>query len=78
MKRIASIGAVVVVAAVGALSLSPVALGGKSCPQRCEPVGPRLDEARTSGSTQRVRPAPRLAYQVGGQSVFRAGNHLMQ
>jgi hypothetical protein len=77
MKRISTIGATVAIAAIGALSLSPAAFGAKSCPQSCEPVGPRLDQGRTSGATQRVRPTPRIAFEFDGQSVWRAGNHIM-
>jgi hypothetical protein len=77
MKRISTLGAMVVIMAVGALSLSPAAVGGTSCPLSCEPVGPRLDEGRVRGEQQRVRPTPRIAFELGGQSVWRAGSHLM-
>lgn len=66
---------------VVALALAPTATAGPSCPTSsgpsCERVGPKLDEARTDGKQQRVRPAPRILFERDGQSVWRAGNHIM-
>jgi hypothetical protein len=66
--------------ALGALSLAPSAVGGRSCPQDgCEKVGARPGgDARASGKAQRVRLAPRATFDGRGQQVWRAGNHLMQ
>lgn len=66
---------------VVALALAPTATAGSACPTSsgpsCERVGPKLDDARTKGKQQRVRPAPRILFERDGQSVWRAGNHIM-
>jgi hypothetical protein len=66
---------------VVALVIGPTATAGSACPTSsgpsCEKVGPRLDEARTKAKQQRVRPAPRIVFERDGQSVWRAGNHIM-
>jgi hypothetical protein len=66
---------------VVALVIGPTATAGSACPTSsgpsCERVGPRLDEARTKAKQQRVRPAPRILFERDGQSVWRAGNHIM-
>jgi hypothetical protein len=78
MRKRQITAAVASLAALGALSLAPSAVGARSCPQDgCEKVGVRPGEARVGGSTQRVRLAPRATLEGRGQ-VWRAGNHLMQ
>jgi hypothetical protein len=74
---------VATVAALGALTLAPTALGGRTCPQSndggCETIGARPgDGDRADVKKQRVRLVPRFAYESNGQQVWRAGNHLMQ
>jgi hypothetical protein len=66
---------------VAALALAPTATAGSACPTSsgpdCERVGPKLDDTRTKTKQQRVRPAPRIFFERDGQSVFRAGTHIM-
>ena len=69
----------VVAGVIVGLVLAP-ATAGASCPQgtgqSCEKVGPRPDGVLGTGEQQRVRLAPRVL-ERDGQTVWRAGNHLM-
>lgn len=73
---------VVVAIAIGALALAPTATGGsagasclESAAYACQPVG--AGGGASKAKPQRARPQPRIAYDDGGQQVWRAGNRFM-
>jgi hypothetical protein len=73
---------VVVAMAIGALALAPTATGGsagaaclESAASACQPVG--AGGGASKAKPQRARPQPRIAYDDGGQQVWRAGNRFM-
>ena len=73
---------VVVAIAIGALALAPTATGGsagasclESAASACQPVG--AGGSASKAKPPRARPQPRIAYDDGGQQVWRAGNRFM-